>query len=191
MAIQTINLGNYANDGTGDDLRTAFLKVNANFNELTSTINVNSANNIGDGTGLFYQKNVNVLEFKTLTSIDNSVIITHDNSTVDLKATPNIVDDTSPELGGNLNLNNHYIYGGDVQTTVFGIDPRANNSMIELLIASNALTVDFGSFLVPTGTSGQPGDKGFLLDMNGLYNGTGGFSVADTGVPDYDFGTFN
>ena len=32
--IQTINLGNYANDGTGDDLRAAFTKVNANFTEL-------------------------------------------------------------------------------------------------------------------------------------------------------------
>lgn len=34
MALQTINLGTYANDGTGDDLRTAFNKVNANLIEL-------------------------------------------------------------------------------------------------------------------------------------------------------------
>jgi hypothetical protein len=38
MAIQTINLGSYANDGTGDDLRTAFQKVNANLIELYSTV---------------------------------------------------------------------------------------------------------------------------------------------------------
>ena len=38
MAIQTINLGTYANDGTGDDLRTAFQKVNANILELYSTV---------------------------------------------------------------------------------------------------------------------------------------------------------
>ena len=38
MAIQTINLGTYANDGTGDDLRTAFEKVKANFIELYSTV---------------------------------------------------------------------------------------------------------------------------------------------------------
>ena len=31
MALQTINVGNFANDGTGDDLRTAFIKVNQNF----------------------------------------------------------------------------------------------------------------------------------------------------------------
>ena len=34
MAKQTINIGTTANDGTGDPLRTAFDKVNDNFNEL-------------------------------------------------------------------------------------------------------------------------------------------------------------
>jgi hypothetical protein len=46
MALQTINLGTYANDGTGDDLRTAFNKVNANLTELYSALygaNVGSA----------------------------------------------------------------------------------------------------------------------------------------------------
>ena len=36
--MQTINLGNYANDGTGDDLRSAFEKVNSNLVELFSTV---------------------------------------------------------------------------------------------------------------------------------------------------------
>jgi len=34
MAIQIINIGNAVNDGSGDDLRTAFVKVNNNFAEL-------------------------------------------------------------------------------------------------------------------------------------------------------------
>ena len=38
MAIQNINLGTYSNDGTGDDLRTAFEKVKSNFIELYSTV---------------------------------------------------------------------------------------------------------------------------------------------------------
>lgn len=37
MTYQSINLGALANDGTGDDLRTAFTKVNSNFLELYST----------------------------------------------------------------------------------------------------------------------------------------------------------
>jgi len=34
MAKQTINIGSSANDGTGDQLRTAFDKANDNFDEL-------------------------------------------------------------------------------------------------------------------------------------------------------------
>lgn len=34
MAMQTINVGAAGNDGTGDPLRTAYQKANANFSEL-------------------------------------------------------------------------------------------------------------------------------------------------------------
>ena len=34
MAIQTINIGTIANDGTGDDLREAFVKVNNTHNRV-------------------------------------------------------------------------------------------------------------------------------------------------------------
>ena len=45
MAIQNINLGTYSNDGTGDDLRTAFEKVKANFIELYS---ISGGANVGE-----------------------------------------------------------------------------------------------------------------------------------------------
>jgi len=38
MAKQTITLGTVANDGTGDPLRTAFTKTNANFTELYTSV---------------------------------------------------------------------------------------------------------------------------------------------------------
>jgi hypothetical protein len=38
MALQLINIGNIADDGTGDSLRVAFQKINNNTNELTSII---------------------------------------------------------------------------------------------------------------------------------------------------------
>lgn len=38
ITLQQINLGGYANDGTGDDLRTAFAKVIANFTTLKESI---------------------------------------------------------------------------------------------------------------------------------------------------------
>ena len=37
MAQQTVSIGSSANDGTGDPLRTAFTKINANFTELFGT----------------------------------------------------------------------------------------------------------------------------------------------------------
>ena len=44
MAKQTINLGTSANKGDGDPLRTAFDKINDNFNELYAGNNVDPAN---------------------------------------------------------------------------------------------------------------------------------------------------
>jgi hypothetical protein len=35
--LEQINLGDYANDGTGDDLRTAFAKVKVNFDTIASS----------------------------------------------------------------------------------------------------------------------------------------------------------
>jgi len=47
MSLQTINIGQYANDGSGDDLRSAFTKVNANFALLGGDIPVAEATNLG------------------------------------------------------------------------------------------------------------------------------------------------
>ena len=175
MTIQSINLGNYANDGTGDDLRTAFEKVNANFNSLTSSVNIINGTNLGTGTSIFAQKNLANLEFKTLTSTDSSVTITHTANTVNLKSTPSIIEDTNPALGGNLDLGSHYIYHGDVQTSVYGINVPLLNSIVELLITSNQFTLDFKTFLDPVGTN---------LNM-GAFTGTYNFSYNNI-----DFGTF-
>jgi len=68
MTVQTINIGNIVNDGLGDDLRTAFQKVNANFSALDAELTV-SAENIGtagDGVGLFKQRTGGTLEFKRI-----------------------------------------------------------------------------------------------------------------------------
>ena len=46
MTIQTINIGNVVNDGLGDDLRTAFQKVNANFTDLSAQLTI-TASNVG------------------------------------------------------------------------------------------------------------------------------------------------
>lgn len=66
MAIQTINIGNLVNDGLGDDLRTAFRKVNENFSELGTTLTITASNIGSTGEGVFKQKTGSNLEFRNL-----------------------------------------------------------------------------------------------------------------------------
>ena len=46
MTIQKVNIGSVVNDGTGDDLRTAFVKANNNFDELANMIRVVNSNDL-------------------------------------------------------------------------------------------------------------------------------------------------
>ena len=46
MSQQTINIGAVANDGTGDQLRTAFDKVNDNFNEVYTELGGTTLSNV-------------------------------------------------------------------------------------------------------------------------------------------------
>ena len=168
MPIQRIEIGGYANDGTGDDLRTAFNKVNANFALLDSDAQVNDGVNLGTGTAILRGKTGTILQFKSLTSTDTSVTLTTTDNTVNLKANTRLSTDLAPALGGNLNLNNRDIVGvGDVKASVYGIDLVALNAMIALLIESNNnLAVDLGSFDNPTGFDTNP--NGYTFDMGGI-----------------------
>ena len=46
MAYQTVNIGSSANDGTGDQLRTAFDKINDNFSEVYAELGGTSLSNV-------------------------------------------------------------------------------------------------------------------------------------------------
>lgn len=82
MTIQTINIGNIVNDGLGDDLRTAFQKVNANFSDINSRALVSDGINVGtSGVGVFKGKNVDLFEFKKLVGGDN-VTVTDNTNTI-------------------------------------------------------------------------------------------------------------
>jgi|TARA_B110000858_G_C17807321_1_gene478784 hypothetical protein len=91
MAVQLIKIGNTANDGTGDDLREAFVKVNNNFNELDLRDDEQTTvTNLGTtGVGIYKEKINYDLKFKKLVAGTN----------VTLTATSNDITITTPDIG--------------------------------------------------------------------------------------------
>ena len=80
MAISTSNIGTRSNDGTGDDLREAFVKVNNNFTELDArqAENTTASNRLADdGTtkGVFAEKSNDNLAPVTEVSKSNYSVI--------------------------------------------------------------------------------------------------------------------
>jgi len=116
MAIQTINLGTYANSSTGDDLRTAFEKVNANFEFLDLTSAVDAVN-LGLGAGVYSSKSGDNIQLKSLVA-GTDMVITSTSSEITLSSLIDITRDTAPALGGNLSLNSFNVTGtGNINIT--------------------------------------------------------------------------
>jgi hypothetical protein len=147
-----LNIGTYANDGTGDDIRTAFQKIKDTFTLINSELGVVDGENKGVGAGLVASpsKVDNKLQFKSITGT-GAIVVSSTATTVNIASTNSLELDVSPRLGGNLNLNNHNIVGtGDVQTTVYGLDIRAINTLLQLLNSTNDYRdLDLGSFTNP------------------------------------------
>ena len=94
MAKQTVNIGSAANDGTGDQLRTAFDKINDNFDEVYAAITVDGSNNVViDSTGSYTNIKVN----------NNSLIIA-------TSKTPASVIGANGDKQGMIAWDNDYIY---------------------------------------------------------------------------------
>lgn len=157
--METIILGRYANDGTGDDLRTAFTKVNNNFASLEASEVVNG-DNLGTGVGIFAQKGNMLLQFKSLTSTDGSVVITPSANTINLQA---------------------QLTSDNIETLVYGVDVRILSELLSLMVQSSQIPVDFGNFLNPVGANLNMGNMGGTPDDPVDYHYTGN---------ELDFGVF-
>lgn len=82
MTLELINVGNAANDGTGDDLREAFIKVNQNFTTL-SVEGINQAANIGAaGAGVFANTINTTFNFRRLVGGNNITVTELENTIV-------------------------------------------------------------------------------------------------------------
>ena len=95
MAQQNINIGSNANDGTGDDLRTAMQKINTNFTELYAETAVDSgitisgntiSSNRSDDDIVFEPSGVGAVRFPAVTINDNSITGTRSNEDLTIAA---------------------------------------------------------------------------------------------------------
>lgn len=150
----TLNLGSYPNDGTGDDLYTAFTKVKGSFDLISDGIDAVTGQNLGSGTKIYVDNTTNVLQFKTLTS--TKLTITNTANTVNIEGLGRVQDDTSPRLGGDLIMNSKDITGqgnitisGSVNALVWGIDIRDLQAQVDAGGGGGGADVDFGSFDTP------------------------------------------
>jgi len=159
MAIQTINIGTNPNDGTGDDLRTAFDKVNDNFAELLAVGGeTNTASNLGIGEGVFKQKTAQNLEFKTLRNTDGKITITSDANSVYLN-TSNLADNDF----GSIQVDNGDIITATSSSATFGI--KSGNTNIDVTKSGNDVVIT-GVFDVVNDTSPQLAGNLELLNNN-------------------------
>ena len=149
MAIQTVNIGGVANDGTGDDLREAFVKVNNNFIELDNrNPEQTTASNLGtEGQGVFAQKTGFDLQFKKIKAGGN-VTVTSDSTNITIASVGGLQQLTVATDSGNITLaegDTFTISGGtNVNTQTSGANGITINSLTEL---STDATPELGGHL--------------------------------------------
>jgi hypothetical protein len=175
MTVQTINIGNQVNDGLGDDLRSAFQKVNANFTELQAALTVTVTTVGTTGESLFKEQIGSNLRFKSLVG-GNQITITSSTDALTFASThpasfTSITTGSGPVLTANfdLNTNNITLSGGNnletsVSGTVITIDskidlddalvnmdfgPIAGIFEFNTQLALAAANIDFGTIYSP------------------------------------------
>lgn len=215
LQVDDIILGVHPNDGTGDDLRSAFLKVKNNFKSIADTVVIN-AENLGSA-GVFSSKSGNILRFKSIKSANSNMAVSFDSNEISLAVEDSInslIEDTNPVLGGSLNLNNFDIEGfGNINitgtiiaTTVTAflegqVSDISNHNLGDLADVINAIP-QIGQALVWTAQGWRPSDI-VLPDNAGVTKIIAGNNIAinptsgvgevtiEALVPtidDYDFG---
>lgn len=132
MAIfSNVNVGTAPNDGTGDSLRTSFIKVNENFQDILSIWPNVSENELFANITSTYVSTFNLIEAETvsaniLTSDFGNIEITTSNVNIsngDLDITGTITTSgsiTTPTLNGNIDGTTGSFSGNVSLNTLFG-----------------------------------------------------------------------
>ena len=171
MAIQNINLGTYANDGTGDDLRAAFTKVNDNFDYLNDLVAI-SGTNLGAGAPVFVSKSGNNLQFRSIAAGSN-LTVGYNGTTITLSANNPFVGNVTGNVTGNADTVTNGVYTTSSINALADVDtsstpPTNGQSLVWNTAASHwkPATVSGGGGLtdIVNDTSPQLGGN---LDVNG------------------------
>ena len=176
MAIQTINLGNVVNDGLGDDLRTAFQKVNANFTELSAQLSVTGAN-VGDvGAGVYKQNTGGTLEFRKLVA-GTKILIDENDNNISISCTQEDAFIQFDTDSGSINASTH------TQLTLQGRPaPDSYSSIQDIEVTTLGSSVNFKT-IIPVTEILTTFDFG---PITGDYDYTTQLSIASSNI---DFGT--
>jgi hypothetical protein len=161
MALDTINVGNFVNDGTGDDLRSAFVKINNNFEELDLLQGQNNTiSNVGTGLGIYKEKIGVDLKLRSLKGGDGIDITTSPNElliTNTYNSFLTVDADTGSVTASNLIQSLSIVGGAGVTTS----------------ITDNVLTIEGNDYILSNDPAPTLGGD---LDLNG-YNIVGGGST--------------
>lgn len=178
MTIQTINIGNVVNDGLGDDLRTAFQKVNANFATLDSSLTITAINIGTTGYGIFKEKVGTELHFKNLVSGTKIALDETDTSI--------IVNSTAPDSFTRFDTNSGTMLASTHQQITLSGGPSSGSttSRNDIEVSTFGSTVYFKT-IVPVTDIIQSYDFGTIT---GEFTNAMQFALASSNI---DFGTIS
>lgn len=184
MAIQTINLGNLVNDGLGDDLRTAFTKVNANFASLQAEVLVTASNVNETGVGVFKQKTGSNLEFKKLVPGNKITLVPTENAIV--------VNTTQPDAFTSITANSGGILEANTLTNTTDITIRGGAD-VTTSISGSVLTIDtvqdLNQILQVVDFGGVDGTYNSVVQMNLALSNFDFGTLSNPGTFSLDVGT--
>lgn len=148
MTIRAIDIGNVPNDGTGDDLREAFVKVNENFSELDSRTGPNlfTIESLpGGGESIYAGESNNLFQFKTINAGSN-ISLRSDSNSVSIDASGGIdgilivTDDGSVVLDDSTTF---YFQGSPSSLVKTRVEPNPTSGSTVFFELNNAGIVEY------------------------------------------------
>ena len=144
MTVQTINIGNQVNDGLGDDLRTAFEKVNANFSDLSTQLTITATNVGAVGAGVFKEKVGADLRFRKLVS-GTKMLLNDTGDTI-------VVNSTAADAFVRIDTDSGNVQASSYQNITFGgaAAPGSVTSRKDIEVTAFGSTLSFKTIIPVT-----------------------------------------